>query len=60
MIHNKTGRGYLVRKKASCFISSFFGIEIKNLMPILAHRFDQTKHPHYKTSQGALLSLVIW
>jgi hypothetical protein len=36
----KTGRGYLVRKKASCFVSSFFGTEITNLMPILAHRFD--------------------
>ena len=37
---DKTGRGYLVRKKASCFVSSFFGTEITNLMPILAHRFD--------------------
>jgi hypothetical protein len=39
---------------------SFFGTEIQNLMPILGHRFYQTKHPHYKTSQEALLSLVIW
>ena len=40
IVSYKTGGGFLVKKKVSCFISSFFGTEIKNLMPILAHRFD--------------------